>query len=91
MDDFLAYMMERSLGLYRNTSHGTILVRLTRSDALKREGSGMTNACHDRPVAVITEHRLFDSRQHTLQFDRDLEVAINLPAGDYTVVVSAPG
>jgi len=91
MDDFLDYMTKHSLGLYRNTANGTLLVRLHSDNMGKHENRAHLLACSDEPLALVTEHRLFGSRQHTLRFDGNAEAAIELPTGDYTVTVTTPG
>ena len=72
MENFLDYMTGHSLDLYRNTTHGTLLVRVlldNNATTEKRERRAMSSPCPETPVALVTEHRLFGSRQHTMRFD----------------------
>jgi hypothetical protein len=67
--------------LYLSGSEGILLVV-----AHAPKGNRFTTP----PIAVITEHRPYESRQQTLRFDEgEIAASTDLPAGDYTVVVTA--
>jgi hypothetical protein len=93
MKDFLSYISEQSHGLYHNTKSGMLVVRLSGHEPSKHEASKTERGCDDAgcPTALVTEHRMTFARQHSLRFGDDAEAAVALPAGDYTVVVTAPG
>jgi hypothetical protein len=82
MNDFVENALEYALKLYRNDAQGTLHIELPEP----RDAT-----CHPpAPVALVTEHRPFESRQRTLNFV-GTEAAALLPAGDYTVTVAAKG
>lgn len=91
MDDFLSYMAEHSHGLYRNTASGILVVRLNDQDRETGQRNRGRGDADGAPVALVTEHRMTFARQHVLRFEGQAEAAIELPAGDYTVTVSAAG
>ena len=81
MDDFVGAALGFSLKLYRNDAQGTLLIELPETD---------TADTHGTAVAPVTEHRPFESRQRVLSFI-GTQAAMLLPAGAYSVTVSAKG
>jgi hypothetical protein len=81
-DEFMATALSYSLKLYRNNLQGTLEIELTSTGATTRPSGA---------IALITEHRPFESGQHTLRFNDGDAVATRLPAGEYTVTVCAKG
>jgi hypothetical protein len=82
MDDYIEKALAYSLKLYRNDAQGILLIELPEA----KDGN-----CHaPAPVALVTEHRPFESRQHTFSFVGTQAAAL-LPAGEYSVTVTANG
>lgn len=97
--DFSTYMTSKSLDLYRGTEQGTLCIRIGRADhhepdqrddCPQSDVPTRPQSCDDQPCALITEHRMWGSRQQRVRFDGNAEAAVQLPAGDYTVTVTAP-
>jgi hypothetical protein len=82
VEDYVQNALGYALKLYRNDAQGTLLIELPEA------GDGHRHP--PAPVALVTEHRPFESRQRTLNFVGTQAAAL-LPAGDYTVTVSAAG
>ncbi|SRR6266851_259608 len=81
MQDYLEFLFEKSSEYYVS-GHGTILVQLDEKDKSQPPSHAFV---------LITEHRPLGSEQYNIAFTEGHRVSRNLPAGEYSVVVAAPG
>ena len=81
-DEYTERALSYSLKLYSDRAQGTLRVRVHTPDAYLHASSA---------IALITEHRPFESRQYALRLGGEAGTELRLPEGDYSVVVRVSG